>query len=137
MGDPEPAYNIAPYKVFDIPGKRLSLDPLGEVIYPDQEELCLPFARTERTDDVHSPNGERPWGHQVVLCLWLKVGQGTIILILGAFLHVFCVISLDGRPIVADPEDLGGHHLCARVISTCPLMDLSKNILCFLLHDAF
>jgi len=68
--DAESADNAPPYEVLHIfcrdGSEGFGLDPFGEVVDSHQEELGLPFPRGERTDNVHPPNGERPWGDDVV-----------------------------------------------------------------------
>jgi len=62
--DSEPTHNASPHEVFNIlcrdGGEGLDLDPLGEVVDPNQEKLSLFFARAKGAEDVHSPDGERP-----------------------------------------------------------------------------
>jgi len=61
----ESAENTSPYEIFHVFGgdghEWLSLDPFGEVVDSDQEELCLSPSWGKGTDDVHPPNDERPW----------------------------------------------------------------------------
>jgi len=126
--DTEPAYNALPYEVLHIfcqdGGEGFDLDLFGEVVDSDKEELGLPLSRGEGTDDVHPPNGERPRGGDTVQLFRPCVVERAELLTLGAFLHVFGTVALYGRPIVAGPQNLGGHRPCPDVISADPLVDL-------------
>ena len=141
MWDAESADNAPPYEVLHIfcrdGGKGFGLDPLGEVVNSHQEELGLPFPWGEGADDVHPPNSERPWGGDAVQLFRLGVVKGVELLALSAFLHVFGTVTLYGRPIIAGPQNFGGHRPCPGVISADPLMDLGHNVLGPFVGDAF
>jgi len=51
------------------------------------------------------------------------------LLALGSFFHIFGTVALYGRPIVAGPQNLGGHRPRPSVIFADPLMDLGQNVL--------
>jgi len=86
--DSELAFYTPPHEVLNILGRNggegLDLNPLGEVIHLDEEE----FGLAEGTNDVHSPDGERPWKHYVVECLRLEMEQMVVLFALSAFLHI-------------------------------------------------
>ena len=67
----------------------------------------------------------------------LCVVEGTELLALGTFLHVFGTVALYGRPVVTGPQNLGNHRPRPDVISADPLMDLSQNVLGPFVGDAF
>jgi len=139
--DVESADNALPHEVLYVfcrdGGKGFSLDPFGEVVDSHQQELGLPFPRGEGADDVHSPNGERPWGDDAVQFFRPGMVEGTKLLALGAFLHVFGTVALYGRPVVADPENLGDHRPRPRVVPIDPLMDLGQNVFGPCVGDTF
>ena len=141
MRDAELTDNAPPYEVLHIfcrdGGKGFSLDPFGEVVDSHQEELGLPLPRGEGTDDVHPPNGERPWGDDVVQLFRLGVVEGAELLALDAFLHIFGTVALYGRPIVSGPQNLGGHRPRPGVVSADPFVDLGQNVLGPFVSDAF
>jgi len=68
--DSEPTHIACLHKFFNILGRDggegLNLDPLGEVVDPNQDKLGLFFARARGADDVHSPDDERLWRYHVV-----------------------------------------------------------------------
>jgi len=68
--DTKSANNAPPYKILNIFGrdgcKGFDLNPFGEVVDSHQEELGLPFSWDNETDYVHPPDGERPWGDNIV-----------------------------------------------------------------------
>jgi len=105
--DAESTDNALPYEVLHVfcrdGDKGFGLDPLGEVVNSHQEELGLPFPWEEGADDVHPPNGERPWRDDVVQLFQPGVVEGVELLALGAFLHVFGTVALYGRPVVTSP----------------------------------
>lgn len=111
-------------------GEGLGFDPLGEVVDPDQEKLCLPFAQAEWVDNVHSPDGEQSRRHHVVKCFGLEMGQEAKLLTLSAFIHI---VTLDGRPVVPDSDYLRDHHPSACVICASTFMDFLEDVLCLLL----
>jgi len=132
--------NAPPYEVLHIfcreGCKGFGLDPLGEVVDSHQEEFGLPFPRGEGTDNVYSPDGERPWGDDAVQLFRPCVVERAELLALGAFFHVFGTVALYGRPIVAGPQDLGGHCPHPSVIFADPLVGLGQNVLDPFVGDA-
>jgi len=137
---PEFADNTSPYEIFYVfsrDGREcLNHDPLGEVVDSNQEELYLSLSRGEGTDDVHSPKGEQPWRCHAMQFFWLQVMQRVELLTLGAVLHIFCVVSLEGRLVTTIPEDLGNHCPSARMVVAYPFVDFFEDILCLILSDA-
>ena len=141
MRDAKSADNAPLYEVlhiFDRDGcKGFDLNPLGEVVDSHQEELGLPFPWRKWADNVHPPNGERPWEGNVVQLFRPCVVERAELLALGIFLHVFNTVALDGRPVVAGPQDLSDHRPRPRVIYTDSLVDLDQNVLGPFIGDAF
>jgi len=109
--DAESTNNASPYEVLNIFGqngrKWFDLDPFGKVVDSHQEELSLPFSWCEGTDDVHRSDGERPWGDEIVQLFWPSMMEGVELLAFGTFFHVLSTAPLDGRPVVACPQDFG------------------------------
>ena len=97
----------------------------------------MPFSQCERTDNVHLPDGERPWGDEAVQLFWLNMVEGAELLTLGTFFHILDIVPLDGRPVVACSQDFRGHSSCPRVISTDSFVDLDQDILSLLAGDDF
>ena len=91
VGDAELANNASPYEILDIFGrdgcKGYGLDPFGKVVDSHEEEFGLPFSWHKGTDDVHPPDGKRPWGDDTV--------------------QLFRPYVMDGRP----PHPLGDRYL--------------------------
>jgi len=67
----------------------------------------------------------------------LCVVERAELLALGTFLHVFGTAALDGRPVVAGPQNLSGHRPRLSVIFANPLVDLGQNVLGPFVGDAF
>jgi len=114
VGDAELANNASPYEILDVFGrdgcKGFGLDPFGKVVDSHEEELGLPFSWRKGTDDVHPLDGERPWGDDTVQLFRPYVMERAELLALGTFLHVLGTVTLDGRPVVAGPQDHSDHR---------------------------
>ena len=112
--DAKSTNNAPPYKILHIfgrdGGKGFGLDPLSEVVDSHQEEFGLPFSWRKGTGNVHSPDGERPWGDNVVQLFRPCVMERVELLTLGTFLHVFDTVTLEGRPVVSGSQDLSDHR---------------------------
>ena len=119
----EPTHNNSPYKFctffFRNGCEWLGLDPFGEVVYSHQEEFCLPFPWGEGVNDVHYPNGKRPWRRHARQLFWLEVVEGTKFLAFCAVLQKFRAVALNGRPVITDRQDFGNHCSSAQMVSTC------------------
>ena len=89
----------------------------------------------ERSDDVHPPDGERPWGDKVVQLFRFSMLEGVELLTLGTFFHVLGTVPLDSRPVVACSQDCRGHSPCPQVVSTNSFVDLGQDILRLLVGD--
>ena len=133
MGDAESANNAFPYEILDVFGqdgcKGFGLDPFGKVVDSHKEELGLPFSWNKGTDDVHPSDGERPWEDDTVQLFRPSVMERVELLRLDTFLHVLGTVTLDGRPVVAGPQDLSGHRPRPRVVSADSLVNLNQNVL--------
>jgi len=139
--DAKSANNAPPYKILHVFGrdgcKVFGLDPFGEVVDSHEEELGMPFSWRKGTDNVHPPYGERPWGDNVVQLFQPGVMERVELLTLGTFLHVLGTVTLDGRPVVAGPQNLSSHRPRPRVISTYYFVVLDQNVLGPFAGDAF
>jgi len=116
--------------------KWLGLDPFCKIVDPPLGRTWSVFFLREGADDVHPPDGERPWGDETVQLFWLSMVEGTELLAFGAFFHVLGTASLDGRPVVACSQDFRGHCPCPRMVSAYPMVYLGQNILGLLVGDA-
>jgi len=137
----ESTHDASLFEILDILGRDrcegFDFDPFGEVIYIDQEEFGLPLAWGEGTNDVHSPDGERPWRYHTMECFGLKMGKRVELQAFGAFLHIVCTVALDGWPVIFESEYFGGYCSPSRVVSKRSFMDFSDDIVCLLFGDAF
>jgi len=112
--DAESANNALPYEILHVFGrdecKGFGLDPFGEVVDSHEEELRLPFSWSKRTDNVHPLDGEQPWGDDTVQLFRPCMVERAELLAHGTFFHVLGTVALDGRLVVAGPQDLSGHR---------------------------
>jgi len=95
----------------------------------------LPLIWAKGTDDVHPPDSERPWRHDVVECLGFEMGQGIVLLAFDAFLHILYIVALDGWPEISVPECLCSRGPYARMTSTNSIVDLLEDVSCLFLGD--
>lgn len=75
--------------------------------------------------------------HHTMECFGLEMRRRAKLLTFSAFIHIMCIIALDGWPIVVDSKNLCGCRSTTRVVNTCTFVDFLEDILYLLLSAAF
>lgn len=50
---------------------------------------------------------------------------------------VLCAVSLNGRPVIINPENFGSYCPGARITATYPFVDFLEDVLSIVFSDAF